>query len=55
MSLASLLYNAARTARDTEVILSGNPLKITRRFINKRVMRKVGKWVNLKGKISTSL
>ena len=48
MKLVSSLYKLARLARDVEVVMSGDPKKIARRFLNKRILKKVGKTVNLK-------
>lgn len=46
-SLSSLLYRAARTERDAEVLASGDPKRIERRAANKvkaRLLGKLGFW-----------
>ena len=49
MKITSLLYQAARKARDIEVITSADPGKILRHFlVNKYIMKKVGKFSILK-------
>jgi len=45
MKITSLLYQAARLARDVEVATSLEPKKIIRHFvINKFIMKKAGKF-----------
>ena len=45
--LVSALYRSARIARDLEVYASGNPRRILRRMVNKKVIRHLGARVQL--------
>jgi hypothetical protein len=51
-NIDSYLYKGSRTARDIEILLSGNPYRIIRRIKNKiigRVLARIGFWKLLWG------